>query len=65
MARECKLRKNYSIKVQEQRKGWKRMEAVNQKSQRFLNMKEVSMDIVTTVTSLATRLLIVEPRENI
>ena len=27
MARECKLRKNSSIKVKEQRKGWKRMES--------------------------------------
>ena len=36
MDRECKLRKNYSLKFQEQRKGWKRMEAVNQKSQIFL-----------------------------
>ena len=36
MAIECKIRKNSSIKFQEQRKGWKRMEAVNQKSQRFL-----------------------------
>ena len=36
MSRECKLRKNSSIKFQEQKKEWKRMEAVNQKSQRFL-----------------------------
>ena len=36
MARECKLRKNSSIKVQEKRKGWKRMEAVKQKGQGFL-----------------------------
>ena len=36
MARECKLRKNSSIKFQEQRKGWKRMEDLEQNGQRFL-----------------------------
>ena len=65
MARECKLRKNSSIKFQEQRKGWKRMEAVKQKGQRSLKMKEFSMAIVTTVTNLVTGLLRAESRENI
>ena len=65
MARECKVRKNSSIKFQEQRKGWKRMEDVNKKIQIFSDMKEVSMDIDTIVTNLVTRLLIAEPRENI
>ena len=41
MARECNLRNNSSIKVQEQRKGWKRMEAVNQKSQIFLKYEGI------------------------
>ena len=36
MVRECKLRKNSSIKFQKQRKGWKRMEVVTQKMQRSL-----------------------------
>ena len=36
MARECKIRMNSSIKVQEQRKGWKRMEALKQNGQRSL-----------------------------
>ena len=36
MARECKIRKISSTKVHEQRKGWKRMEVVNHKSQIFL-----------------------------
>ena len=36
MARECNLRKNSSIKFQEQRKGWMRMEYLKQKTKRSL-----------------------------
>ena len=39
MARECKLRKNAPLKVQKQRKGWKKIEVVKQKDQRFLKYK--------------------------
>ena len=41
MAREYNLRKNSSIKVQEQRKEWKRMEVVNQKGQIFLKYEGI------------------------
>ena len=39
MARECKLRNNAFVKVHKQRKGWKKMEVVKQKDQRFLKYK--------------------------
>ena len=39
MPKEYKLRKNASVKVQKQRKGWKKMEVVKQKDQIFLKYK--------------------------
>ena len=39
MARECKLRNNDSVKIQKQRKGWKKMEFMKQKDQIFLKYK--------------------------